>query len=127
MLKQVSRARTIDQGNLTQRPHHKTAVMQRTNAHRAVHTFLHQIDGPVGRTQDQLKQGVTTQQAGQRWRDDAAGDAAGHIDDQPAGDLPLAGLEQLVDVFDVGQHRAHAAEQLLPIGCQPYLSCRAMQ
>lgn len=70
---------------------------------------------------------VAPQQAGQRRRDQPAGDAARHVDAEPAGGLALAGLKRLIDVFHLGQQRAQPLEQLFAVGGQPHLPRGAVQ
>lgn len=70
---------------------------------------------------------MAAQQGGQGGRDQAPRDAAGHVDVEPAGRLALAGLEQLVDVLDLGQQGADPLQQLRTVGGQAYLARGPMQ
>ena len=96
--------------------------MQRADAHRAVDALLDQVDGAVAGAQRQLQPRMAAQQARQRRRHQAARDAAGHVDDEPPGNLALALLEQVVDVLDLGQQRPQALQQLGAVGGQAHLA-----
>lgn len=73
---QVSGAGAVDQRDMAEWAHYQAAVVQIADAHRAVDPFLHQIDGAIGGAEHQLQMRMAPQQAGQRRRDQPAGDAA---------------------------------------------------